>query len=272
MKWWTGPTEEAEARMRQRNRATNDLSSKTLTVVVDGPEDGEATVMPLADAIDNEFQFYRWALVLVAVLVGSTVQAENKPNGKTFHQCYEERIPRVGRVKAAGIMADPARNKNRPNVQFDMLGSGTVTIPGRVSLQRGEIIASAEQGPNQIVVTSLGMHSVKRGLGAFQHQSPERVQLEYSFVLGSRPFDCDAVAKVWGESFEAVTGDALRDIMDGKTGAGLVVEEVSAGMSPSEVESILGPPDRLANLTGKTVYFYPKMKVTFVDGKVADVE
>jgi hypothetical protein len=48
--------------------------------------------------------------------------------------------------------------------------------------------------------------------------------------------------------------------------------EVSAGMTPYEVESRLGRPDRMANVGPKTLYFYPKMKITFTEGKVSDID
>jgi hypothetical protein len=43
-------------------------------------------------------------------------------------------------------------------------------------------------------------------------------------------------------------------------------------MTFKEVESSLGSPERKATMTSKTIYFYPKMKVIFSNGKVADIE
>jgi len=43
-------------------------------------------------------------------------------------------------------------------------------------------------------------------------------------------------------------------------------------MTVGEVEAILGSPERQATVTGKTVYFYPRMKVIFRDGRVAGIE
>ncbi len=51
-----------------------------------------------------------------------------------------------------------------------------------------------------------------------------------------------------------------------------MVAEVAGGMTTAEVEGILGAPERRATLAGKTIYFYPKMKVTFQDGKVTNIE
>lgn len=49
-------TDHAETIMRQRNRhATGDP-----TVMVDGPDEGQVTLMPLREAIEHGFP-YRWA-------------------------------------------------------------------------------------------------------------------------------------------------------------------------------------------------------------------
>jgi hypothetical protein len=38
------------------------------------------------------------------------------------------------------------------------------------------------------------------------------------------------------------------------------------------VVAILGQPQKTAKLAGKEIYFYKDLKVTFKDGKVADVQ
>jgi hypothetical protein len=38
------------------------------------------------------------------------------------------------------------------------------------------------------------------------------------------------------------------------------------------VEDILGKPERIVDLGAKVIYVYKDMKVTFVDGKVTDVQ
>jgi hypothetical protein len=47
---------------------------------------------------------------------------------------------------------------------------------------------------------------------------------------------------------------------------------VSLGMSPTEVESVLGKPSKVVDLGSKKIYVYSDIKITFVDGKVADVQ
>lgn len=49
-------------------------------------------------------------------------------------------------------------------------------------------------------------------------------------------------------------------------------KSVELGQTPEQVEQILGPPKKIANLGSKMIYFYDDMKVIFMDGKVSDVE
>jgi hypothetical protein len=47
---------------------------------------------------------------------------------------------------------------------------------------------------------------------------------------------------------------------------------ISLGMTTSEVERMLGKPKDIANVGVKKIYVYKDIKVTFIDGKVSDVQ
>ncbi len=47
---------------------------------------------------------------------------------------------------------------------------------------------------------------------------------------------------------------------------------IALGQTRAQVEDILGKPERIVDLGAKVMYVYKDMKVTFVDGKVADVQ
>jgi uncharacterized protein YcfJ len=49
-------------------------------------------------------------------------------------------------------------------------------------------------------------------------------------------------------------------------------QHVALGQSVEEVVAILGKPSTVGELGPKTIYFYPNVKVTFVDGKVTDIK
>jgi hypothetical protein len=47
---------------------------------------------------------------------------------------------------------------------------------------------------------------------------------------------------------------------------------ISMGQTPEVVTAILGQPQKVVNLGTKQIYYYPDMKITFVHGKVSDVQ
>ena len=47
---------------------------------------------------------------------------------------------------------------------------------------------------------------------------------------------------------------------------------VELGQTPDQVQGSLGAPKRVANMGAKVIYYYDGMKVTFVNGKVSDVQ
>ena len=47
---------------------------------------------------------------------------------------------------------------------------------------------------------------------------------------------------------------------------------VSLGQSPAEVEAILGRPRQAFDVGSKKIYVYKDLKITFLDGKVSDVQ
>jgi hypothetical protein len=47
---------------------------------------------------------------------------------------------------------------------------------------------------------------------------------------------------------------------------------VELGESFDQVQATLGPPERVANLASKVIYFYSGMKVVFTNGRVSDVQ
>jgi hypothetical protein len=49
-------------------------------------------------------------------------------------------------------------------------------------------------------------------------------------------------------------------------------QTIEKGMTPDEVTNALGKPDKIVNLGTKQLYIYKDMKITFVNGKVSDVQ
>jgi hypothetical protein len=49
-------------------------------------------------------------------------------------------------------------------------------------------------------------------------------------------------------------------------------QTIEKGQTPDQVEAALGKPDKIVNLGAKQLYIYKDLKVTFMNGKVSDVE
>lgn len=49
-------------------------------------------------------------------------------------------------------------------------------------------------------------------------------------------------------------------------------QTIEKGQTPEQVEAALGKPDKIVNLGTKQLYIYKDLKVTFVNGKVSDVQ
>ena len=47
---------------------------------------------------------------------------------------------------------------------------------------------------------------------------------------------------------------------------------IELGQTLEQVESILGRPEKVVDLGSKKIYLYPDLKITFVDGRVSDVQ
>ncbi len=49
-------------------------------------------------------------------------------------------------------------------------------------------------------------------------------------------------------------------------------QSIDKGMTPDQVQAAMGKPDKIVNLGSKQIYVYKDLKVTFLNGKVSDVQ
>ena len=49
-------------------------------------------------------------------------------------------------------------------------------------------------------------------------------------------------------------------------------QSISMGMTPDQVQAAMGKPEKMVNLGPKLIYVYKDLKVTFINGRVADVQ
>ena len=49
-------------------------------------------------------------------------------------------------------------------------------------------------------------------------------------------------------------------------------QQIEKGQTPDQVKAAIGVPDKIINLGTKQIYVYKDIKVTFLNGKVSDVQ
>jgi hypothetical protein len=73
-------------------------------------------------------------------------------------------------------------------------------------------------------------------------------------------------------SFEEVKAAIESVVAPQRVPASVGSKTISIGQTPEQVEATLGKPDKVVNLGPKQMYVYKDLKVTFIDGKVTDVQ
>ncbi len=49
-------------------------------------------------------------------------------------------------------------------------------------------------------------------------------------------------------------------------------QQIEKGQTPDQVKAAIGVPDKIVNLGTKQIYVYKDIKITFINGKVSDVQ
>ena len=75
-----------------------------------------------------------------------------------------------------------------------------------------------------------------------------------------------------GQQGQQGGGQGGQDAQGGQDQQQSEPQTIEKGMSPDQVQNALGKPDKIVNLGTKLLYIYKDMKVTFVNGKVSDVQ
>ena len=118
----------------------------------------------------------------------------------------------------------------------------------------------------------------KSGLPALP-QSAMAMPMQASFAASAPPPDRDVAAQITQQFRDA--DQAEQETLNQGSGSGELPAiqapaappvTVSLGQTTDQVQGILGQPKSIMDLGAKKIYIYPKLKITFKDGKVSDVE
>jgi hypothetical protein len=111
---------------------------------------------------------------------------------------------------------------------------------------------------------------------------PERGAVKFDFEKGA--FDTinfatvqGTIAGVFGGSVSAAPAPTVTSLVpppgrEVQAQAEAPPARIEVGHSRDQVKSVFGPPAEVISIGSKEIYLYPNLKVTFVDGKVSDVE
>lgn len=108
--------------------------------------------------------------------------------------------------------------------------------------------------------TSKEVFSVNQS-GGRTNQVHYKAMLDFKFPSGELP----------AASFADVKAKILQIVATEADFQAAPVKTISLGQTPTEVEEIVGKPEKIVNLGTKITYIYKDIKVIFQDGKVADV-
>jgi hypothetical protein len=109
------------------------------------------------------------------------------------------------------------------------------------------------------------------GKGSLQNMNPSQVEDTIAQVLA-----IDS-----GGDSQQQNGQADQNQNNNQSGGGQQAQQqappaepqqIEKGMTPDQVKAALGTPEKIINLGTKLIYVYKDIKVTFLNGKVADVQ
>jgi len=124
-----------------------------------------------------------------------------------------------------------------------------------------------------LTVETVSLYPITRGKNAHEPESRETAKAEFHFVYPAQ-YDYSggaAISDKWLQPFDTLEAATNFGATIGNTASEAFVKEVKLGMTPAEVESIMGPPMAKADLGEKVLYKYKDMTVEFHAGKVTDV-
>ena len=179
--------------------------------------------------------------------------------------------PKVAEGPAPILRLDPSAHllvalssaERLPDGSFEF--RGTLLLPvahaGPVPLDRGAEVVGAGQtrdGQTSLAVMEFIVQGVrymlKEGSGAMKAQTPG--------TGGAVQFERSQVLEMWPES----------PLVYERAPATAALVRIQLGQTIPEVVTVLGQPERIVNLGSKQIYVYKQLRITFLDGKVSDVQ
>jgi hypothetical protein len=146
-------------------------------------------------------------------------------------------------------------------------GKGSVVAVQLQDLQemRNTMVATLEKGQADL--------QARQGQGGIPAMPRGTAGIVNSSFAGDLHPDSDAIGEIAEVSLEA--GRAERDVLSqsGQIGLGAPGPiKLRVGLTIEQVVALQGQPDRMAEVGNKKIYIYGSLKITFINGKVTDIE
>ena len=147
---------------------------------------------------------------------------------------------------------------------------------GLMTFREGEILritnivssSFGSHGSISVMMISLLEHDVETDFNAFPLQSSRPL---LSLLNVPIEMSCEAFEEAWGVLFKPADADSLR-VWSARHPSGVLVDELRKGTTSKEVRALLGALEKRGMISGKTIYWYPVMKISFRHGKLVDLQ
>ena len=148
---------------------------------------------------------------------------------------------------------------------------GATVSVGLADLQemQNHMRASIDQGLQELQAHPNGLPAPPPG---------SATSVQASFAQVAPPADPNVASELQQQAREADTAEqgVLEEVKQDNVGDpnndSKAPIEISLGQTIEEVVAALGNPTQMVNLGAKKIYVYPDLKITFIDGKVTDVQ
>lgn len=167
----------------------------------------------------------------------------------------------TGTITTGTILASKNGNKECA------VGSGVSIAVGDLQDMHNHLLESVDDG-----LAELQKKGGKGGLPA-PPASAAGSPVKAEFAADAPPADVDAGKEIAQQASDADSAekDAVASVSSPAGAGSSSSTTISVGQSIDEVTATLGAPTRIIDLGAKKIYTYPDMKITFLNGKVNDV-
>ncbi len=238
----------------------------------------DVTVVSLEDQIKAQYSLVNMGADAdgTAVLQEGTVLVVKKDGilgvpyqNQPFVTKYQDGVVHSPSAKGGSV----EKTGKQPTPQF--FAAGARVYPSRiaVNLPKDQVMISvvACDSCNNVSPSTFYKADVvfQFAKGSLANTSPSEIEDTISGLLAFDDSASDQGGGQQGGNNEQGNGPVGQAKQQGSTSEAVQIEK---GQTPEQVKAALGRPEKIVNFGTKQIFVYKDLKVTFLDGKVSDVE